>query len=152
MSGGSLRLDDAIPGLEALDGIFELKVGVLEGATNTTTGQNIAAYAAANEFGVPGKIPARPAMGEALDANEAKYADGLGNLIMSGLDPEKALGQLGEVVKADMVKSIRSWDTPKNAESTVRQKLKKTGGRVGNAPLYETGAYVGSIASEVDKV
>ena len=151
MSGGSLRLDDAIPGLENLDGILELKVGVLEAATNAKV-QKVAEYAAANEFGVPGKIPSRPAMGETLDANESKYAEGLGNLIMSGLDPEKALGQLGAVVKADMVKSIRSWATPPNKQSTVKAKLRKTGGRVGNAPLYETGAYVGSISSEVNKV
>lgn len=151
MSGGSFRLDDAIPGLEDLDGILELKVGVMEAATNAK-GQSVAEYAAANEFGVPGKIPARPAMGETLDANAAKYTEGLGSLLLAGLDPAQALGQLGEVVKADIVKSIRSWETPKNAESTVRQKLKKTGGRVGNAPLYETGAYVASIASEVNKV
>ena len=51
MSGGSLRLDDAIPGLENLEGILELKVGVLEAATNAK-GQKVAEYAAANEFGV----------------------------------------------------------------------------------------------------
>ncbi|MDD4700725.1 MAG: hypothetical protein PHI96_00735 [Desulfovibrio sp.] len=151
MSGGNLRLDDAIPGLEALDGVFELKVGVMEAATNGK-GQNVAEYAAANEFGVPGKIPSRPAMGETLDANESKYAEGLGDLLMAGMNPEEALGQLGEKVTADMVKSISRWETPPNKQSTVKAKLRKTGGRVGNAPLYETGAYVGSISSEVNKV
>ena len=150
MSGGSLRLDDAIPGLENLEGILELKVGVLEAATNAK-GQKVAEYAAANEFGVPGKIPARPAMGETLDANASKYTEGLGNLLMAGMDPVQAMGQLGEVVRADVVKSIRSWKTPPNKPATVKAKLRKTGGRGGKAPLYETGAYVGSIAHEVNK-
>lgn len=151
-----LSLDAAIPGLADLDGTITLRVGVLEGATRAD-GAVVAEYAAANEFGVPGKIPARPALRETLDTHAQTYVEGLADALVSGplgdgnTDAEQAMRALGELVRADMVKSIRSWTTPENADSTVLQKLKKTGGRVGNAPLYETGAYAASIAFEVNK-
>lgn len=151
-----LRLDAAIPGLADLDGTITLRVGVLEGATRAD-GAVVAEYAAANEFGVPGKIPARPALRETLDTHAQAYVDGLANALTNGprgdglTDPEQAMRALGELVRADMVKSIKTWDTPKNADSTVLKKLKKTGGLVGNAPLYETGTYAARIAFRVDK-
>lgn len=151
-----LRLDAAIPGLADLDGTITLRVGVLEGATRAD-GAVVAEYAAANEFGVPGKIPARPALRETLDTHAQTYVDGLANALTNGplgdgnADPEQAMRALGELVRADMVKSIKSWTTPPNSTATVLQKLAKTDGRVGNAPLYETGAYAGSISFVVDK-
>lgn len=151
-----LRLDAAIPGLADLDGVITLRVGVLEGATRAD-GAVVAEYAAANEFGVPGKIPARPALRETLDTHAQAYVDGLADALTNGMlgdgrtDPELALRALGDLVRADMVRSIRSWSTPPNSTATVLKKLARTNGRVGNAPLYETGAYVGSIGFEVTK-
>lgn len=150
MSGPALRIGGLIPGLAGLKSPLRLKVGVLEGATNED-GEKVAEYATYNEFGA-GKIPARPALRTTLDNNAKDYEQALAKLLLSGMDPELALKQLGEVIRGNVVESIRSWEKPPNAPKTILLKLKKTNGAVGNAPLYETGAYAGSINYEVEKL
>lgn len=143
----SLKLSSLLPGLASLEHDLRLKVGVLEGATNED-GEKVADYAAMNEFGTA-TIPARPAMCRTLDEGGMEWLEALSWNIMTGKEPEKALKELGKVVRGAMVKKIRSWKFPPNAPSTVRQKLKKY--NVGDAPLYETGAYAGAIGYEVVK-
>lgn len=145
MSQGAnkLSLDSAIPGLEDLDGVFSLSVGVMDGATNVETGSQVAEYAIYNEFGTK-RIPARPAMRATLDANADRYVDGLGNMLMSGTDPETALDTLAQVVEGDIKRNIAEWQSPPNAPATVAHKGF-------NAPLKETGAYEQAITSHVDK-
>lgn len=145
MSQGAnkLSLDAAIPGLEDLDGVFSLSVGVMDGATNVETGAQVAEYAIYNEFGTK-RIPARPAMRATLDANADRYVDGLGNMLISGTDPETALDTLAQVVEGDIKRNIAEWQSPPNAPATVARKGF-------NAPLKETGAYEQAITSRVDK-
>ena len=145
MSQGAnkLSLDAAIPGLEDLDGVVSLSVGVMDGATNVESGAQVADYAIYNEYGTK-RIPARPAMRATLDANADRYVDGLGTLLMSGMDPETALDTLAQVMEGDIKKNIAEWQQPPNAPGTVARKGY-------NAPLKETGAYEHAITSRVDK-
>ena len=146
----SLKLDRLMPGLANLDHDLRLKVGVLEGATNVENRELVAEYAAKNEFGTS-EIPSRPAMRTTLMLHEKDYAEALAWLLSTSSEPETALRQLGEVIRGNMVESIKEWKDPPNSSETIKHKLEKTNGRVGNAPLYETGAYVGSISYEVVK-
>lgn len=146
----SLRLDKLMPGLANMTHDLRLKVGVLEGATNVENRELVAEYAAKNEFGTK-EIPSRPAMRTTLMLHEKDYAEALAWLLSTGSEPETALRQLGEVIRGNMVESIKGWTEPPNSAETIKLKLEKTNGRVGNAPLYETGAYAGSIGYEVVK-
>lgn len=145
MSQGANRLilTDAIPGLELLQGVVALSVGVMDDATNLESGRLVAEYAAYNEFGTQ-KIPARPAMRATLEAHEDRYADGLMTMLMAGTDPETAMDALGQVVEGDVKQNIAEWQSPPNAPATVARKGF-------NAPLKETGAYEHAITSRVDK-
>ena len=55
-------MDDLLelfPELRDCDGTVALRAGVMEGAKNIDTGEPVAPYAAANEFGTS-RIPSRP--------------------------------------------------------------------------------------------
>lgn len=145
MSQGANRLilTEAIPGLELLQGMVALSVGVMDDATNLETGRLVAEYAAYDEYGTQ-TSPARPAMRATLEANEDRYADGLMTMLMNGADPETAMDTLGQVVEGDLKRNIAEWQQPPNAPATVARKGF-------NAPLKETGAYEHAITSRVDK-
>lgn len=145
MSQGAnkLSLGDAVPGLEDLDGMVSLSVGVMDGATNVKTGRMVAEYAIYDEYGTK-TSPARPAMRATLDVNADRYVDLLGDLVMSGMDLETAMDTVAQVMEGDMKKNISEWQQPPNAPATVKRKGF-------NAPLRDTGAYLKAITSRVDK-
>ena len=139
MSGGVniLRLDRAIPGLENLEQDLELYVGIPEGARNDRTGVNVADIAAWNEFGTK-TITARPAIRQTVDTYMDEYMEDLADALLSGLDPEQALNRLGEQISSDISQSIRDWQQPPNAKSTIAKKGE-------NNPLVDTETYAKSI-------
>lgn len=123
--------------------------------------------AAIHEFGVPGRIPARPFILGTFSLHRAEYRAQLRALVgtwyrratKSGAMPlRRALGLLGLKMEADMRNRVISGSgiPPPNAPSTIRQKMKKgewnRGGAAGGAaprPLVDTGRLVGSITSTV---
>lgn len=111
--------------------------------------QEVAAYAAVNEFGSNnGEIPERPFMRSAFDANQNKY-EGLmkkaASRALSGADPIKAMFSVGNEIRNDIIRSIVSWSDPPNADSTVATK------KVNN-PLVNTGQMQRALNVEVGKV
>lgn len=146
----SLALDKLIPGIASMKHDLRLKVGVLEGATNQE-GESVAFYAAKNEFGTE-EIPKRPAMRTTLRVHGPDYLDTLAWMLQTGSDPEQVLRELCELIVGDMVEAIVTWTEPPNSKEYADWKALhfnvKNGG---NAPLYLTGAYAGSIAYEVVK-
>ena len=151
----ALRLDAAVPGLEALDGVISLSAGVFEGARNEESDRFVAEYAIYNEFGTR-RIPARPALRTTLEANEDHYLDGLAETLMSGLagegplDLEAALETLGQTIEGDITKNIAEWESPPNAKATRDRKAKKNAGNV-PGPLKDTTAYLRAVSSRVDR-
>lgn len=123
--------------------------------------------AAIHEFGVPGRIPARPFILGTFSLHRAEYRAQLRKLVgtwyeraaKTGHMPlRRALGLLGLKMKSDMVNRVLqgSGIPPPNAASTIRQKLKKGEWNKGGAsagasprPLVDTGRLVGSITSTV---
>ena len=145
-----LKLTDALPGLEGLDGVMSLNVGVLGGATNAKTGESVAEYAMDNEYGAPARnIPPRRAIRATFDANIDGWSAGLAELLVDGMrgegptDAATALDITGQVMVGDIKRAISEWETPANSEQTIERKGF-------NAPLRDTGAYLGAIAHRVD--
>lgn len=152
MSNGSLL--DLARELGDYDGCPVLRVGVLEDATNIDTGEPVAAYAAHNEFGVPGRIPARKFMRDTIDAKENEWAEYLGRIIGRGVPLPTALELTGKRMVSDVQATIASNMAPDNAESTRRRKQRRVrGGAAGETmragTLIDTRSLVTSIKFEV---
>lgn len=124
--------------------------------------------AAIHEFGVPGRIPARPFILGTFSLHRAEYRARLRALVKTwfhratksgGMPLRQALGLLGLKMEADMKNRVLSGSgiPPPNAPSTVREKLKKgewnRGGASAGAsprPLVDTGRLIGSVTHVVE--
>jgi hypothetical protein len=124
--------------------------------------------AAIHEFGVPGRIPARPFILGTFALHRAEYRARLRALVgtwfhratTSGQMPlRQALGLLGLKMAADMKNRVVTGAgiPPPNAPSTIRKKLAKGKWNKGGAssgtsprPLVDTGRLVGSITHAVE--
>ena len=138
-------LDRLLPGLADMRGRVGLAVGIMADATNSMTGEKIAEYAAANEYGAPGKgIPPRPFLRETFDRYQKAYAGALAEELGDGMPPETAMRRLGEVMVGDVKAAISTWKTPPNSPETIDRKE----GR--NTPLRDTGSMLKSITYRVD--
>lgn len=149
MSNGSLL--DLVQELGDYDGRATLRVGIMEGAKNIDTGEPVAPYAAANEFGVPGRIPARPFLRSTIEAKGNEWADYLGRAIRASVPLQTALELAGEKMKSDVKATIAGDMAPANAPSTIRRKLRQEdeGGMMHSGTLIETGSLLRSIDYEV---
>ncbi|HJA08902.1 MAG TPA: hypothetical protein H9962_06910 [Candidatus Mailhella merdigallinarum] len=143
---GTLSLENLFPQLKPVNEDARLKVGIMSEATNVETGEKVAEYAAANEYGTR-NIPKRPFLRSTLDANQEKYIDFLAGRMRQGADAERALRLLGEAMVGDIRIAISNWTTPPNSPATIASKLKR--GK-GTNPLRDTGSLLKSITYRVD--
>ncbi len=130
--------------------------------------------AAVHEFGVPGRIPARPFIQGTFRLHRDEYRAQLRRLAGSwftraagkAMELRRALGLMGLKMAADMKDRVLTGAgiPPPNAPSTIARKLKKgawkgrspaeeaansAAGR-GPRPLVDTGRLVGSISHAVE--
>lgn len=150
----------SISGGEKLEGVLKsissnlqlkMNVGVLSGATNEDTGQPIAPYAAANEYGTS-TIPARPAFRNTVADKSAEWGEMLSKLVDGNTQDatgiEKSFNILGQVMVQDIRDTIEHSVPPPNAESTVDAKRRK--GRANpSQTLVDSGSYQRSIDYEI---
>ena len=127
-----------------------------------------------HEFGVPGRIPARPFILGTFELHRAEYWAALRKLAgtwfdratgRGGMPLRQALGIMGLKMTSDMKSRVITGTgiPPPNAPSTIRQKLAKgewkgrseeetdammAAGK-GPRPLVDTGRMVGAISHEV---
>lgn len=142
---------DLVQELGDYDGRATLRVGVMENARNIDTGEPVAPYAAANEFGTR-RIPARPFLRSTIDAKGHEWADYLGRAIRARVPLQTALELTGEKMKSDVKATIAGNMAPANAPSTIRRKLRQEdegGGMMHAGTLIETGSLLRSIEYEV---
>lgn len=142
---------DLVQELGDYDGRATLRVGVMENARNIDTGEPVAPYAAANEFGTS-RIPARPFLRSTIDAKGNEWADYLGKAIRARVPLKTALELTGEKMKSDVKATIAGNMAPANAPSTIRRKLRQEdegGGMMHSGTLIETGSLLRSIDYEV---
>ena len=123
-------------------GVQETLVG-FRGRYSDKNKTPVALVAAANEFGTD-TIPSRPFMRAAID----DVGDELRSTIRARIDPlrmviDRPLAQrLGDIVKEEIQKKIRTWTIPPNAPATIMRK-----GR--NDPLVDTRKMLNSIQVEL---
>ena len=128
-----------------------VKAGILEGATNRETGEQIAPYAIYNEFGTK-NIPARPFMRTvAKEKPKAWIGTMVQHILGRATDPKvwhEALGLAGEQMKADIKNSIENGSWTPNAPATVKAKARK-GKQEPDHPLMDTGSMLAAVDFEV---
>lgn len=88
---------------------------------------NLAQIAAVNEFGTKdGHVPERSYLRSTVDANRSKYgqafADVIGGVIDGRTTMAKGVGRVGARVVADVQQTMRAFDNPPNAPSTIARK------------------------------
>lgn len=122
-----------------------VKVGFMEGATYPD-GTPVPAVAAFNEFGVPSKgQPPRPFFRNMIAEHSAEWGKQLGKILASnGENGPQALALMGELIKGQLVQSIRDTNDPPLAESTVAAKGF-------DKPLIDTGVMWNSIDFVVEE-
>lgn len=142
ISGGEglqRKLAELAAGLETA---AEVRVGFLEGATYPN-GTPVALVAASHNYGVPGKLPARPFFSRMVQ----KEQDGWPALIEDGLkrsrmDARGALEFAGRIMVEQVQASILAGGFAPLAESTIARKgFDKV--------LVDTTHMLNSVASEV---
>ena len=129
-------------------GSAQLLGGVLGNPVSHETGEKIALYAYYNEFGTV-NTPARPFLRNAVEKHEAEWRKMLEAALRSGLSMRQALEAIRNVVRADIVASIKaSGDFDPLSPETIKVKERK-GTTNAATPLIDTTSLIRSIATEV---
>ena len=117
-----------------------LEVGFFSNATYPS-GEYVAQVAKWQEYGTI-HIPMRPFMRNAVEKNNKKWFDTLGELIKQNATQEQALGKIGEIARGDIIKSITQFREPANNPSTIKAKGSSN-------PLIDTGLMRRSVTYKV---
>lgn len=151
ISGGD-KLEAVLKGISA-NLKLKMNVGVLAGATNEDTGEPIAPYAAANEYGTS-TIPARPAFRITVGERSSEWAEILSKQVSGNIQDssgiEKAFNVLGQVMVQDVRDTIEHSVPPPNAQPTIDAKRRK-GRAKPEQTLVDSGSYQRSIDYEIIK-
>ncbi len=137
-----------------LEKIAKLKIsaraGIPAGAT-TTDGKSIPEYAVYNELGTS-RIPSRPFMRQTVTNHQDEWCQTVAqSLNYKEIDHDqgkRAMGLVGEQMKAHIQETIQKGSFMPNSPKTVAAKRAK--GKVEpDHPLIDTGQMLASIISEV---
>lgn len=146
ISGGD-KLEAALAAISA-NLQLQMNVGILAGATNEDTGEPIAPYAAANEYGTL-NIPARPFMRNTVAEKSGDWGEALSHLVSTRTQDASGIKQsfnvLGTVMVQDIRDTIEHSVPPPNAKATVDLKRRK-----GRANPTQTLVDSGSMQRAVD--
>lgn len=132
-----------------------LVVGVLKGATADVDDGKIqkripvAPYAAVHEYGAK-NVPQRSFLRSTMMAKESEWRKAIYYALQRrGADhPAEALRDVGNLVRGDVVATIRRGDFAPLSPKTVKAKERK-GRPEPSAPLIDTGSLIRSIGFEV---
>lgn len=128
---------------------LEAVAGVLRGATNSDTGESVAAYGLALEYGTS-KMPARPFLRQTVEGHKKEWSEHLAVGVKArGLArAAEVLGAVGRVMRADIVATIKRGDFAPLSPDTIEAKERKRRENPA-APLIDTTSLIRSISSEV---
>lgn len=119
---------------------FPKEAGVASGEQSQMS--EVATIAVYNEFGTK-RIPPRPALQTSFIVNKNGIKERLrkeaANIVKGRQNALIGIGRVGAWLTAQTKKTYRSWSTPPNALSTMRQK------KGVNNPLIDTGQMVNTI-------
>jgi hypothetical protein len=103
---------------------------------------HVAQVAFWQQFGTK-RIPARPYFTTMIEENSPRWGDSLAHLAkVHNYDARKMMTNMGIGIQAQLVRSIRDWSTPPNAQLTVDIKGF-------NNPLIDEGIMMNSVEYEV---
>lgn len=122
-----------------------LRAGILEGSTNGVTGELIAPYAAANEFGSPDNPP-RPFMRTTVRNKKTTWPRNLASALKAGRSMRQAMELVGTRMAEDIQATIKSNMPPPNSPETM---LKKNADEAGKGTLIDTGSMLKAVDYEV---
>ena len=133
--------------IENLASEVSLKVGVLAGATNIETGENIAEYAVKHEYGIG--VPPRPFLRNTISKRRDQWTQELSQALRAqDFDVKKAFEMIQGAVVGDVMTTITEGRFIKNSPKTIEEKKLKKRPKP-NAPLIDSGSLLTSIGAEV---
>lgn len=89
-------------------------------------------------------IPARPFMRLTISERSENWGVLLGKLaVRNNFDMDKTMGLMGEQITGDIQKTIRTFNDPPNAKSTIAKKGKDN-------PLIDTGTMIRSVGYDFE--
>lgn len=122
-----------------------LEVGFFEGSTAGKDGKSAAEIAAYNEYGTE-TIPMRPFMLVTVRREQWRWGKLLGPALKNAnFDGQQALEIIGQQIKGDIQETMREWDNPDNAPSTIKKKGF-------DDPLVDTGKLIDAVAFKTSKL
>ncbi|HIE9152581.1 TPA: hypothetical protein ACXP7I_003213 [Klebsiella variicola subsp. variicola] len=133
---------------------IKMNAGILAGATNEDTGELVAIYAAANEYGTK-NIPARPFMRNTVAEKSEEWGASAAKLMKGQTQNadgfRNAFNVLGMIVVQDIKDSIEKSVPPPNKPSTIENKRRK--GRASpEMTLVDSGSMQRSVDYEIIEV
>lgn len=141
---GGNKLKDILKEIKEKASKTTLKVGVLEGATNSK-GDSIPQYAAELTFG------RWPFMQRTVQQHGKEWSNQVAHSITNlNWEFENALTVVGDIASKDMQDNIQTYPkSPPNSEATIERK-KALGYNPFDQPLVESGDMLRAISFEVD--
>lgn len=141
----------AMKKVQTLGGVRGVKIGFFEDAKNSETGEQIAFYAACNEFGTRDN-PARPFMRMTAEQHSREWARLFSQVTGDQIirDPKiaaRAFEAIGKIARADMQDMILSNMPPPNAPAYAAWKRNKpaTTKKGKNTTTGAAGGYTGTL-------
>ena len=100
---------------------LEMRVGTLEGATDSHGGEPIVVRAVANHYGTATQPP-RPFYAAAAEQYGDEWCLAAAELLADGATAREALETVGQMAVTDIQIVIDDWQTPPNSPDTIKHK------------------------------
>lgn len=132
----------------------QVKVGFIDGATHSETGESIAQIAAWNEYGKPeSNQPPRPFFRNAISDHEVEWKESLARWMEAGVPIEQALELLGAQIQGDVQVSISTLMEPAISDATLHiRRTRKKRRTDSTKPLVDSGEMFGDVKYEVGEI
>lgn len=132
----------------------QVKVGFIDGATHTESGESIANIAAGNEWGIPeNNQPARPFFRNAIAEHEKDWGGSAARWLEAGLPVDQVLDLVGAQIQGDVQESISLLMDPKLSDATLHiRRTRKKRPTDSTKPLVDSGEMFGDVKYEVGDI
>lgn len=132
----------------------QVKVGFIDGATHTETGESIAQIAVWNEYGDPANNqPPRPFFRNAIKGHEKEWSKTLSRSIRAGYPVDQVLEMVGAQIRGDVQESISQLMDPALSDATLHiRRTRKKRPTDSTKPLVDSGDMFGDVKYEVGEI
>ncbi|WP_035601662.1 hypothetical protein [Edwardsiella tarda] len=147
------KVMDALDAAESALQSLQLKVGFIDGAIYPD-GTPVALVAATNEYGRPeNNQPPRPFFRDAIAEHESEWGEKIADGIKDGVPVDQVLSAVGEVIVADVRKSIATLMDPPLSPATIHhRRTRKKLQNDSTKPLVDTKEMIRDVHYEVGEI